>query len=491
MYCFGAIMQAISARWALSLATRAAAGPGTDLADSAGVDTATATERLFLSETDPGPKRGALAAGLLTGLLLAPAATKAVELNPELRLPPQDPAGADLIRRPEEPRNITPRSRPRPGLDPLGARIRSFMLLTSVDLGLGYNDNLRATQDDRQTDLYSILKPQAEMRSDWSRHALGFGADATLGRYQDFTNENYDDWQAFLNGRLDLGRASSLSAEASVKRMHEDAASPDAENAVEPSQYKATETRAAWTHPFGRFEFQLSADITDYRFESVQTAFLPLGTLTGSDRNRQATSGEGRLAYSVWPGYGAFIRAGYTKEDYDSRAPDGTDRDSTGYAADVGLDLELTDLIFGDISVGYYRQKYADADFAPSSGLGFGANVYWNVTQLSTLHLEVNRAVQQSTQPGASGYLGTEAALQLEHELLRNVLLFAGTSRTQRTYEGLDREETLYQHNFGVTYMLNRHLYLRLQGVHRDQQATNGGRDFTQNFVEQTLVLQH
>jgi len=127
----------------------------------------------------------------------------------------------------------------------------------------------------------------------------------------------------------------------------------------------------------------------------------------------------------------------------------------------------------------------------PNSGLGFGANVYWNVTQLSTLHLEVNRAVQQSTQPGASGYLGTEAALQLEHELLRNLLLFVGTSRTQRTYEGLDREETLYQHNFGVTYMLNRHLYLRLRGVHRDQQGTNGGRDFTQNFVEQTLVLQH
>lgn len=484
-------MQGMSARWALSLATRTAAVPGTGLAGSVGMDTATATERPFLPGTDPGPRRRALAAGLLMGMALAPAATKAVELNPQLRLPPQDPAGVDITRRPEEPRNITPRSRSRPELDPLGARIRSFMLLTSVDLGLGYNDNLRATQEDRQTDRYSILKPRAEIRSGWSRHALGFGADATLGRYQDFTNENYDDWQAFLNGRLDLGRASSLSAEASVRRLHEDAASPDAENAVETSQYKATETRGVWTHPFGRFEFQLSADITDYRFESVQTAFLPPGTLTGADRNRQATSGEGRLAYSVWPGYGAFIRAGYTRQDYDSRAPDGTDRDSTGYTADVGLDLELTDLIFGDVSVGYYHQKYADADFAPNSGLGFGANVYWNVTQLSTLHLEVNRSVQQSTQPGASGYLGTQAALQLEHELLRNLLLFAGTSRTQRTYEGLDREETLYQHNFGVTYMLNRHLYLRLRGVHRNQHGTDGGRDFTQNFVEQTLVLQH
>jgi hypothetical protein len=455
------------------------------------MDTVAASERQFLPASGSSPLAGTAAVCLILTLLQGPKGPEAAELSPELRLPPMDAPGVDITRRPEEARNITPRNRPRPELDPLGARVRSFLLLTSVDLTLGYNDNLRATQDHRQKDSYSILKPRVDLRSDWSRHALGFGARGALGRYRDFARENYDDWQAFLNGRLDLGRASSLFAETSSARMHEDAASPDVENAVEASQYKVTKSRGVWTHPFGRFEVRLAGDISDYRFEPVQTALLPPGTLVGSDRNRQTRSSEGRLTYSVWPGYGAFIRAAYTEQNYDSRAPDGSDRDSTGYEGDVGLDIELTDLIFGDVFVGYYRQNYADADFAPNSGLGFGANLYWNVTKLSTLHLEVNRSVQQSTQPGTSGYLGTQAALRLEHELLRNLLLFAGTSRTQRTYEGLGREETLYQHNFGVTYMLNRHLYLRLQGVHRNQQGINGGRDFTQNFLEQTIVLQH
>lgn len=184
------------------------------------MDTATATERPFLSETGPGPRTVRVAAGLLMGLLLLPAATRAVELNPELRLPAQDPAGVDITRRPEEPRNITPRSRPRPELDPLGARIRSFVLLTSVDLTLGYNDNLRATQDQRQSDVYRVLKPHVEVRSDWSRNALGFGAQAAQGRYQDFKAEDFDDWRAFATGRLDLGLESSLSGEASVEHAH-------------------------------------------------------------------------------------------------------------------------------------------------------------------------------------------------------------------------------------------------------------------------------
>lgn len=416
---------------------------------------------------------------------------KAVELAPELQLPGLDRAQPDIRRRPEPPRNITPRTRPRPELAPLGARIGAFLLFTRADLKLGYNDNLFATDERTESDLYSVLSPRVDLRSDWSRHAVKVGANLASARYQDFTGENYDNWRAFAEGRMDLGRASSVFGNAAISRQQEDRASPDSTLGTEPTRYRVSELGAGWNHPFGRFEARLDGTVRDYRFDEINVAGLPAGTLVGEDRNRQSTRGEARLSYTMWPGYGVFLRGAYSTLDYDAPAPNGINRDSDGYEASLGLDLELTDLIFGSAFVGYYHQSYDALGFDDTGGLGFGADLSWNVTSLSTLHLEARRSVQESVQPGASGYLSTDVDLELEHELLRNLLLVASTRYTRRRYDGIDRQETLWQYTFGANYLTNRHLQLRLQVVHRQQDGTGGGRTFSQTFVEQSIVLQH
>lgn len=420
---------------------------------------------------------------------LAPA--KAVELAPELRLPELDQAQPDIRRRPEPSRNITPRTRPRPELAPLGARIGAFLLFARADLKLGYNDNLFATDERTESDLYSVMSPRVELRSDWSRHAVKVGANLASARYRDFPREDYDNWRAFAEGRMDLGRASTVFGNASVARQQEDRASPDSTLGGEPTQYRVSEIGAGWNHPFGRFEARLDGTVRDYRFDEINVVGLPAGTLVGEDRNRQSLRGEARLRYTMWPGYGVFLRSAYNTLDYDAPAPNGITRDSDGYEAGLGLDLELTNLIFGSAFVGYYRQRYDAPGFDDNGGLGFGADLYWNLTPLSTLHFEAGRSVQESVQPGASGYLSTETGLELEHELLRNLLLVASSRYTRRRYDGIDRQETLWQHSFGANYLTNRHLQLRLQVVHRQQDGTGGGRTFSQTFVEQSIVLQY
>lgn len=434
--------------------------------------------------------RLAAASGVFKALLMA-APAAAVELAPELRQPALDTRQPDIRRRPEEARSVTPRTRARPELDPLGLRIRAFLLSARADLRFGYNDNLFAREDRTDADFVTVLAPRVELRSDWTRHALRAGADFSSGRHQDFSSENYDDWQAFAEGRLDLGRASSVSGGTSVSSEHEDRASPDSTVGAEQSQYQVAEANLGWAHPFGRFEARLGGEWRDYQFDAVDATGLPPGTLLGDDRNRQAVRGEGQLRYSVWPGYGVFVRGAHTAQDYDVLGPTGINRDSSGYEADLGLNLELTDLIFGSVFVGYYRQRYEEADFEDNTGIGFGADLSWNITPLSTLHLQGQRSVQESIDPGASGYLSTDVALELEHELLRNLLLVASGRYTGRRYDGSERRETLWQSSFGANYMANRRLQLRLQLVRREQDGSGGGRDFTQTFVEQTVVLQY
>lgn len=424
-------------------------------------------------------------------LLFTGARLPATELHPDLLLPPMGPPQYDVTRRGEEPRGTTVRSRSRPEVAPLGARFGSFLVLPEVDLRLGYNDNLRATENESRADLYSVIEPRLEMRTDWSRHALKAGAQATHGRYQDVTAENYDDWRVFADTRLDLGRASAVFGRISAARLHEDRAAPETTNTTEVSTYRVVDTEGGWSHPFGRFDLQLQAGLSDYDFDTVDTTGLPPGFLVGDDRDRQARRSEARLRYAAWPGYGAFVRAAYNTQEYEARAPDGTDRDSKGYEVGLGVDLELTNLIFGDAFVSYYHQNYAAPGFEDTGGLGFGANLHWNPTMLTTVHLGARRSVQESTLPNASGYESTHVTLELDHELLRNLLLSGGTSFTRRSYQELNREEELVQYHFGVNYMTNRYLNLRLRVVHRTQDGSGGGRDFTQNYVEQSVVLRY
>lgn len=425
----------------------------------------------------------------LTVIGVSPAG--AVELHPELRLAPMGPPDADIRRRPEEPRNITVRSRPRPELAALGVRIRSFLVLPAVEIGAGYNDNVRATEDNTRSDVYGIVSPRIEARSDWSRHAVRLMANGEQGRYRDITSENHDDWRVTGSGRLDFGRASSVFGQASVAEQHEDRASPDNVDPTEPSQFRVTETDLGWTHPFGRFDVLLAANVADYSFDDVDTTGLAPGTSAGRERDRESRRVQARLGYTVWPGYGVYVQTAYNSQDYDHLSAGGLNRDSTGYEANAGIDLEVTDLIGGEAFIGYYKQRYEAAGFSNHGGVSFGSNLYWNITTLSTLRFELERAVSESTLPGASSYLSTLGGIAIEHELLRNLLLFAGTRYVVRDYQELDREEKLWQHQVGATYMLNRHLYLRLRGVHRDQRGTGGGRDFNQTFVEQSIVLQY
>lgn len=434
--------------------------------------------------------RGRFGLVLLLALPLA-SSVAAVELAPELRLPPLDLVGPDIRARPQEPRNVTPRSRPRPELAPLGARIRAFVLSTRVDLRAGYNDNLFATNDDEVSDVYARVAPTVDLRSDWSRHAIRVGAHASSDRYRDTSRENNDNWGVMAEGRADLGRASSLFGHASEARLHEDRASPDSLADDEPTAYRLSEAMIGAVHPFGRFEARVQGRVSDYRFESTRAAGVAPGTLVGSARDRRSTHTEARLRYSIWPGYGAFVRGAFSTQNYDNLTAAGVNRDSKGYEASVGVDLELTDLIFGNAYIGRYQQRYDEPGVDPEGGPTFGADLYWNVTRLSTLHLQVARSVQESTQPGASGYLSTNTGLELEHELLRNLLLVAGSQQTRRDYDGVDRQETLWQHSFGANFLANRHVQLRLQVGYRDQDASGGGRRFTQTFVEQAIVLQH
>jgi hypothetical protein len=187
-----------------------------------------------------------------------------------------------------------------------------------------------------------------------------------------------------------------------------------------------------------------------------------------------------RLGYEIQSEYEAFVKFSYKQADYDTWTyangvpTPGTayNRNSTGYNVLGGLAFDLTDLITGDMSIGYLQRTYTDTQLSEISGVNGFVNLKWRPTALTTVVGRVSRDINETTQNGVSGVLATGASLGVEHELMRNVILSAGGNYSNLDYQGFvpstitadntNRIDNIYGGTVGAKYLLNRNFSTNL-----------------------------
>ena len=100
-------------------------------------------------------------------------------------------------------------------------QVGRFAVSSGVDVAATYDDNVAATNDNREDDITGNAGASVGAQSQFERHSLGFNAGASIGNPHDNLNQNTVDRLSIasgVNGRLDLTRRSSLSAEANFAR---------------------------------------------------------------------------------------------------------------------------------------------------------------------------------------------------------------------------------------------------------------------------------
>lgn len=411
---------------------------------------------------------------------------RAEALDPVLNLPDREFGQAPGLSRFANKGRIVSTQAPA-DLQPLGIRAGAFMILPSLGVGGGHSDNVFASDENTRSDWYLQYEPRVRVVSDWVRHAVQGDARAKVRRYDTFDEEDYEDWQARGEGRLDIGRASELVGEATYRDEEEDRGSPEDAGLDERTRYTVRSGDLAFNHPRGNWVLGLRAGLADFDFEDPD-ASVP-GLLLGDSRDRQNRTGEVRVGYAFRPGYRAFVRVQGNQRRYDRPSASGVNRDSDGFDVGAGLDLALTDLLVGELIVGFQRQTYEADQFDTTQGTSVRANLKWNPTLLTNVYFRANRDVQETVVAGSSGYLRTLASLEIDHELLRTLFLTAGVDAVRRSYGDSSREEELLQMRLGARYLANRHLHLRLTVVRRDQNGSNGGREYTELMIEPGVDL--
>ncbi len=385
-------------------------------------------------------------------------------------------------------KNTSVRQRPRPDYEAIGMKAGGFTLYPRVTVEAVHDDNIYAVATGEQSDVIWRVKPEVAARSNWSRHAVGAFASASVNRYADFDTENTEEYTLGFNGRLDVERGSYISASAQWQALTEPrtaiTAGTPAGATAKPVEYYLWSGNLTGVKEFNRLRLTGKLDTKTFDYDDQGSL-----TFNQNNRDRDEFYYGGKAEYAVSPDTAVFASlVGNTKE-YDTAV---AGRDSDGYVATVGANFDLSQAVRGELEAGYMSQSYDNALFNDIDGFSAKGRVEWFPTELTTLNVAGSRSIEESTAANSPGYVANSVSAGIDHELLRNVLLAANASYGKDKYEQIDRDDKRTGFNASAAYLLNRNvgLFLTYTYLKQESSGTAKGSSFTDNKLAASVALQ-
>jgi opacity protein-like surface antigen len=354
------------------------------------------------------------------------------------------------------------RTPPRLPLEYPGLKLGSFLAFPSLDLSVMHDDNIYAERRDETSDYVTTLSPSIVLRSAWDRHALNLTTGADFDRYADYTKENVDDYWYGADGRLDFGKKFDIFGGAQLNREHEDRAEPDALSpfiASEPTLYDHTEAHLGAALKGKLLSVRLGGTFDRFNFQDV--ASVPGPIINMDDRDRDLHSLAARVSLNTGPRSALFVQYATDTRRYDSLFDDfGYQRDSDGYRAAAGWSFIARPRLSAEVFAGHMVQDYDDARLYDASKPYFGADVTWRPSNRDTVTGFIDRALEESTLPGASAYLDTTYGFRAERRISGDLSVNGRVAYTRSQYLGLDRLDKIIDAGAGVRYFLSSTVYV-------------------------------
>ncbi len=386
------------------------------------------------------------------------------------------------------PRGETVRSRERPELDALGVRGGGFLVFPSLTNRFSYNDNIFATDGNETDDFIYQLQPELDIRSDWNNHEVALNIAGDVGFFADNSDENFEDVSLSASGRLDVRRSTAVRGNVGFSREHEERSDPDDVGGTEPTIFRRFDAGGTVRHRFNRLSISGGGAVRYLDYDDTPTAGADINN---DDRDRLVILPSVRAGYEIIPDYEAFVRVDGEFTRYDTARDDaGFQRDSEGFDVVAGAAVDLTGLLFGDFFAGYRERYFDDSRFDTLRGPVVGSTLTWIPTGLTTVILDINSEVVESTATDSSGYQSTAASVSVDHELLRNLILGGEVAFRYDDYEGISREEKNYGVGISADYLWNRYLTLGASYDFRYRDSNVADEDLTRNIFSLFLRAQ-
>ncbi len=367
------------------------------------------------------------------------------------------------------------RERGRPEYDPPGMPVGAFRLYPTLGVAAAYDDNVFATEVNEEEDTVFILSPGARLRSDWSRHALELYANADHEEYQDLDDESTTDWRAGVDGRLDILRGFVARGGLSYSDAHEPRGTndPTLDPLREPIEVSENQASASLEREFGRL--RLTGAIFNSKLDYEDGTTLSGANFDQDFRDRDLFQWSARADLALSPDTALFISYADRDHDYDAGG-----RDFETQQVLIGAGFDLTNLVRGELGVGQVWTEFDDPAAQDVDGLSLSGRIDWFITELTNIGFYATRDVTDAGVFTAASITRERYGARIDHELRRNVLLYAEADRYQDEYEGVDRDDETTTFAVGADYLVNRWAVIgaRLSSEDKTSDGLDRDRDF-------------
>jgi hypothetical protein len=380
-------------------------------------------------------------------------------------------------------KNVAVMDRVRPDYEPKGINAGGFMLRPSLEVVAEQTDNVFATQRNERDDLILSLRPRIDVESNWTRHAFRGSIGADTNSHQDFDSEDRTNFDVGGDLRLEIQRDSEIRLRGRFDRITDPRTALDSRNiGAEPVQYDRTSAGVSVGHTFNRLRVIGSVDFNQLEYENLRDTTGAV--LNQQQRNRDEFAYGVRAEYALSPDTRLVGEAELNKRDYDLQPPRVLEtRDSEGQEYRVGVSSDFAQVWRGEVTVGYFEQKYDSARIGDVNGLALRGRLQWFPTQLTTVSFTGDRGSQETDIGQVGAAIATSFGAGVDHELRRNIIV-SGAVRTERLdFQGVDREDEGFSVRLGGEYLLNRNVGVFGGYRYTDVESTGAlrDRDFKEN----------
>jgi len=418
---------------------------------------------------------------LMTSALTSPAVAYGPEgmfggrLNPDSTIALDNPVQIDT--RPQRAQSVL--QHPRPDYDPVPITIGSFELFPSVEAGYAYDSNIFAEHSNGRDDHIATLRPAASVFSNWNRHAIAATAFGDLNFYKSHQNENFNNFVTGIEGRYDIMPETWLSTRLGYQHLAEPRSSPNAVSGSEPTTFNVANGGLTAYRGIGKVKVGADYDLKRFIYNDTPAS---LGLIDNSHRDRTTHEIGPRVVYDLTENLKPYIKGHYNWRVYDNNHT----RQSEGYDAVVGATADFGGITSADLFVGWMSQDFKNftLDNKTNDALKIGGRLEWNVTGLTTLVLEADRTIEETTIDNFNSFVATGGSATLTHELRRNILLEGNFAFTRDDYNGLgSREDDNIETGAGVRWLINRYLYSDLVYSYNKRMSDEEASDFSRHLV--------
>lgn len=389
------------------------------------------------------------------------------------------------------PQDVGVMERPRPEYDAKGIPIGGFRLFPTLDLLGTYDDNIFRTPS-AQSDDFLTIAPTLRLQSQWGLHFLEVYGGLDNYEYAKKSGEDLTDWKVGADGRLDISRAATVSADAYYGEFHELWSSPNIVGfQAGPNRYDQTHADVISAFQPNRLGFGAGASYDRYNW--LNNHAIGGGTLFDTDRDESEYQAYAKIFYDFSPGYSGFVKGSYDDRHFDHFFDrSGLHRSSHGYRIDGGLDVQISHLVAGDIFVGYLKQSFAQDVPTPLpdvSGLDYGVQLDWYASPILTLHLNGQRQLSDVIINRASVSDDKLIKLSGDYEFRPNVIVQANVAYTDSRFVGTARTDHYPGAGISVKYLMNNYMSANVSYNYNERSSNLSGLSYKDNMVSIGLNL--